>query len=137
MRHYFRRSRFSLLWRAVYIVSAVFIFSYILFDVLDLDLSSFPLRQAPIQRTAAVIQLPKAIEHAFLPDRTNFWLDLSPLLADVSKESLRLQHKGILRSLKFDSARTRAYRIAFPRSSTKDSSPSGSSLSQPLPSKSW
>jgi|SRR5262249_25555390 len=127
MRHYFRRSRSSFLWRAVYIVSAVFIFSYIVFDVLDLDLSDFPLRQAPIQKTAAVIQLPKGIERPFLPDRTNFCVDLTLLVANISNGFLSLQHKGIFRPLKFDSARTRVYRIALPRSSTEDSSPSASS----------
>jgi hypothetical protein len=86
-----------------------------------LDLSDFPLRHAPLKRTAVVIQVP---EHTFLPDRTGFWTDLTLLVSDISKESLRIQHKGILRSLKFASARTRVYRIALPRSSTKDSSPS-------------
>ena len=124
MLHYFRPNPSSLLWRAVNIVSAVFVFSYILFDVLDLDLSDFPLRQAPLERTAVVTQVSKGTEHTFLPDRTDFWVDLSLLFSDISKESLRLRHKGILRSLQFDSARTCVYRIGLPRSSTKDSSPS-------------
>jgi hypothetical protein len=124
MLHYFRLNRSSLLLRTIYIASAVFVFSYILFDVLDLDLSDFPLRQAPLERSAVVTQVPKGTEHTFLPDRTVFWVDLSLLFSEISKESLRLQHKGMLRSLLFDSARTRVYRIALPRSSTKDSSPS-------------
>jgi hypothetical protein len=114
----------SLLWRAVYIVSAVFVFSYILFNVLDLDLSDLPLRPAPIERTAAVIQVPKATEHAFLPYRTDFWVDVSLLVPDISKESLRLQRKGIQRSLNFHSPHTRVYRMALPRSSTEDAFPS-------------
>jgi hypothetical protein len=119
-----RLNSYSLLWRAVYIVCVVFVFSYLLFNVLDLDLSDFPLRQSPIDRTAVVIQVPKGTEYAFLSNRTDFWIDLSLLVSDMSNESVRLQQKGIQSSLKFDSPYTRAYRIALPRSSTKDSSPS-------------
>jgi len=47
MVRHFRFQTCVCLWRLVYIVSAVFVFFYIAFDVLDLDLSDFPLGLIP------------------------------------------------------------------------------------------
>jgi hypothetical protein len=124
VRPYFRRNRSLLIWRPLTSIFAVFVLSYILFDVLDLDLSNFPLKQAPVKRTAVATEVLKGEEHAFLsPNRTDYWVNPSLSFLDIPKESLRLQHKGIMRSLKFNVARIRLYRIALPRSFIKDPPP--------------
>ena len=116
----FRPIRSSGFWRAIYIVCMLLVFSYILFDVLDLDGSDFPRPRGPIERNVVVAELPKEIKQAYLLDRTELWVDHSVLVPAMSGESV---HVWLTRALTFsplDSARTRGYRIALPRSSPSD-----------------
>ena len=116
----FRPIRSSGFWRAIYIVCMLLVFSYILFDVLDLDGSDFPRPRGPVERNVVVAELPKEIKQAYLPDRTELWVDHSVLVPAMSGESV---HVWLTRALTFsplDSARTRGYRIALPRSSPSD-----------------
>jgi hypothetical protein len=110
------------LWRLVYIASAVFVFSYIAFDLLDLDLSDFPLGQAPRERVVVVTEVPKGTEVVNLTDNAD--LRMEPWLLDSAnfKESTRLQHKDTLRTLR-STAHSHIHRLTFPRSSIRDSSP--------------
>jgi hypothetical protein len=116
----FRSSRCSTFWRAIYIVSMLLVFSYILFDVLDLDGSDFPRPRAPVERNVVVAEVPKEIKQAYLSERTELWVDHSVLVPSVSGESVHVRLARMLTFSPLESARTRGYRIALPRSSPSD-----------------
>ncbi|HUK42450.1 MAG TPA: hypothetical protein VLX11_15460 [Candidatus Acidoferrales bacterium] len=116
----FQSSHPSISRRAIYIVCAVFVLSYILFDVLDLDGSDFPRPRAPVERNVVVAEVPKDIELAHCLERAQFWLVHSLLDLPSSKDAafMRLTHPAVL--LPLDSARLRGHRAALPRSSPSD-----------------
>lgn len=116
----FRPIHCSKFWRATYIVCMLLVFSYILFDVLDLDGSDFPRPRAPVERNVVVAEVPKEIKQAYLPDRTELWVDHSVLVPAMSGESVHVRLTRALTFSPLDSARTRGYRIALPRSSPSD-----------------
>jgi hypothetical protein len=108
-------------WRIIQIVTAMFVFSYIAFDVLDLDLSNFPLKQVPHERVV-VTEVPKGTELANL--FSDDGLRIEPLFLDpaIFKESTRLRHKDTRRILRSNTY-LNIHRLIFPRSSTQGSSP--------------
>lgn len=116
----FRSSRCSTFWRAIYIVSMLLVFSYILFDVLDLDGSDFPRPRAPVERNVVVAEVPKDIKHAYLSERTELWVDHSVPVPAMFDESVHVRLTRMLTFSPLESARTRGYRIALPRSSPSD-----------------
>jgi len=73
----FRSNHSSTFWRTIYIVSMFVVFSYILFDVLDLDGSDFPRPRAPVERNVVVAEVPKDIKIAYCLDRTELWVEHS------------------------------------------------------------
>ena len=91
----FRYNHCSTFWRAIYVVCTVLVFSYIFFDVLDLDGSDFPRPRAPVERNVVVAELPKDIKHAYLPDRTELWVDHSVLVPAMSGESVHHGSDGM------------------------------------------
>jgi len=107
----------------VHIITAVFVFSYIAFDVLDLDLSDFPLKQAARERAVVVSEVPKGTELASLINHDGHRLGPWLLDASVVKQSLRVQDNNIQRTSQFHDARTYVHRLVFPRSSKSDSPP--------------
>jgi hypothetical protein len=114
----YRPLRASRAWRAIYVVCTLLVFSYILFEVLDLDGSSFPLEQYPLDRTAIVAEVAKDTARAYSVERTERWLDLSTLSPGKPREAMWLTRALTFSSLNF--GRTRGYRIALPRSSPSD-----------------
>ncbi len=116
----FQHTRFSHLWRLIYLASTVLVLPYVFFDVLDLDLSNFPLKRAPLERTAVVAEVEKVAEDSFPPPQTEHWVDLSVLFPGVFEELVPLKFKDRLIYMPLDFAR--AYRVALPRSSTTDAS---------------
>ena len=123
MLRYFRLTKRFRFWRWVHLVSAVFVFSYIAFDVLDLDLSNFPLKHAPRERAAIITEAPKATELVNTVNSDGF--RIAPLLLQPSifKESIRIQQKDLLRTSRFRKARI-LFRPRIVQRSTSDSSPS-------------
>jgi len=109
--------------RFVHIITAVFVFFYIAFDVLDLDLSDFPLKQAARERAVVVTEVPKGTELASLIDHDGHHLGPWLLDASVFKQSMYLQDNNIQRTSQFHDARTHIRRLIFPRSSRSDSPP--------------
>jgi len=116
----FQSSHRSIFCRAVYIVCAVFVLSYILFDVLDLDGSDFPRPRVPVERNVVVAEVPKDIELAHCLGRAKLWPAHSLLDSPSSKDAafIRVTHQAVL--LPLDSVRLRGYRAALPRSSPSD-----------------
>ena len=111
-----KRFRF---WRWVHIMSAVLVFSYVAFDVLDLDLSDFPLNE----RMLIITEAPKATEIVHTLNWSGFQIVPSLLHPSLFKESIRIQQKNILRASRFREARILSHRLIIPQSSTLDSSP--------------
>jgi len=111
------------LGRLVRLITAVFVFSYIAFDVLDLDLSDFPLKQAARERAVVVTEVPKGTELTNLINHDGHRLGPWLLDASVVKQSLRVQDNNIQRTSQFHDARTYVHRLVFPRSSKSDSPP--------------
>src|SRR5215467_7365052 len=111
----FQSSHRSIFGRAIYIVCTIFVLSYILFDVLDLDGSDFPRPRSPVERNVVVAEVPKDIELAHCLEKAQFWLVPSLLGSPSSKDTAftRLTHRLV--PLPQDSARIRGYRAALPR----------------------
>ena len=119
----FRRSTSARFWRLVHIATVMFVFSYIAFDVLDLDLSGFPLKQLPREQVVVVTEVPKGTELGNLLGDPGLRMEPSLLDPAIFKESTRLRYyKDTLRTLR-STAYPHVYRLTFPRSSTRDSSP--------------
>src|SRR5215467_14185174 len=116
----FRPIHYSRFWRAIYIVCMLLVFSYILFDVLDLDGSDFPRPRAPIERSVVVAEVPKEIKQTYLSEGTEFWVDHSVLVPAMSGGSVHVRLTRALTFSPLESVRTRGYRIALPRSSPPD-----------------
>jgi hypothetical protein len=114
--------RFNL-WRLVYIASAVFVFSYIAFDVLDLDLSDFPLKQASHERTVIITETPKTVELANALSAESFRIASSLAQPLVSNESIRFQQKHLIQPKRFRQTLILLHRLNLPQSSSTDSSP--------------
>jgi hypothetical protein len=116
----FRSNHCSTFWRAIYLICTVIVFSYIFFDVLDLDGSDFPLKRHPLERTAIVAEVAKDTDHAYSEGRPELWVDVSTLSQAFSGHTLSIRLARQSRFSPLDSARTRGYRIALPRSSPSD-----------------
>jgi hypothetical protein len=116
----FRSLRASRAWRATYAVCTLLVFSYILFEVLDLDGSNFPLKQYPLERTAIVAEVTQDTARAYLVERPELWVDFSTLSSGMPSEAKWVRLKRALTFSTVNSVRTRGYRIALPRSSPSD-----------------
>ena len=122
MLRYFRLTKRSRFWGWVHIVSALFVFSYIAFDVLDLDLSDFPFKHAPREKAAIITETPKATELVNTVNSDGFKIALL-LLPAIFKESIRIQQKNLLRTSRFRKARM-LFHPRIVQRSTSDSPPS-------------
>ena len=109
-----KRFRF---WRWVHIMSAVLVFSYVAFDVLDL--SDFPLNE----RMLIITEAPKATEIVHTVNWNGFHIVPSLLQPSLFKESIRIQQKNMLRASRFREARIPFHRLTLSQSPTLDSSP--------------
>ena len=116
----FRSDHCSIFSRAIYVVCMFVVFSYILFDVLDLDGSDFPRPRAPVERNVVVAEVPKDIKLVCCLDRTDLWVEHSLLAPTVSGEGVSVRLTSLSAFLPFDSPRAHRYRIALPRSSPSD-----------------
>jgi hypothetical protein len=116
-----RTSRRSTFWRSIYIICTVFVFSYVFFDVLDLDGSDSPLKRHPLERTVVVAKVATDTEHAYSVHQPELWSDFATLSLAVSGGLVFNRITRVLTFSPLKSARTRGYRIALPRSSPADS----------------
>ena len=109
--------------RWMHVASAVFVLSYIAFDVLDLDLSDFPLKETSHERTAIIAETPKTVELTNALSADSFRITSSLLQPFESKESIRFQQKTLLQPTRFRDTRIHLHRFHLPQSSNSDSSP--------------
>lgn len=113
--------RSSLVW-VIYLACLTLVFSFILFEVLDVDGSDFPV---PLSRAVSVIKTtepPHDIKRAFGGPAVHGWYDLA--LCIVRSESDRLPRSAEWRASAVTIAIPRWYRAALPRGSLLESPPS-------------
>ncbi len=116
----FRPIYYSFFWRATYVVSTLLVFSYVLFDVLDLDGSDFPKPLAPVERAVILAEIPSNVELVRSLDRAGRWENVPVLFADRSGEHASLRQTEVLRFSPLESARAHRYRVGLPRDSVPD-----------------
>lgn len=110
------RTRF---WRSFHAVCALFVISYIAFEVLDLDCSRL---SALIEPTAAAMVAVETVAEGESVNRLgrSEWWDDSTLSANLQEGWARSDHFAVLRSNPLDSARIHGYRVGLPRDSITD-----------------
>ena len=95
-------------------------FSYVFFEVLDLDGSTFPLQQFPVESTAIV---PEIKTNLVRPDLTRLalpWSDISFFLLPEQVDCVRPCLIENFKPSAHNSIQRRNYRVALPRSSVPD-----------------
>ena len=111
------------LWRTIHLAGAIFVFSFISFQVLDLDLSDFPLKEAPGEGTVIMIEAPETTELTNTISEDSFRTAAAALLQPSIQELLRSQQKTLVQHTPYRDTRIRLHRLTIPRSSPSDSSP--------------
>jgi hypothetical protein len=109
--------------RTIYILSILLVFSYVFFDVLDLDGSSLLRLLAPVKRTVTVAVMPSdtQINHSF--DHSELRDHSILLIANRSGLDVRLSRAVGLSSPALRRARCHGYRVGLARNSLPDSYP--------------
>lgn len=118
----FRSFKTSLLWRAISIVCVMMVFSYVLFEVLDLDGSNFPPRH-PTESAAIVSDAEANIIRPYLTRLTEPWTDV---FSSLPTNQIASVHPHLTRhpvASSFHLPQRFGYRIALPRSSIPDPFP--------------
>src|SRR5262252_10974005 len=87
----FRSYHFSVFRRAVFLVCVMIAFSYIFFEVLDLDGSSFPLQRYPVENTAIVPEVETNIVRPSLTRLAVPWAEVSFSLPPECVDCVRLR----------------------------------------------
>lgn len=110
----------SSLQRAIYIACLCFVFSYIAFDVLDLDESNLsPLARA-MERSSIVAVISSDAEIPYSSDRVAHARAIAALVADTLTQYARFQTTRIAESSLLASARAHGYRIGLARDDLPD-----------------
>jgi hypothetical protein len=114
--HVYKSSR----QRALYIVCVCFVFSYIAFDVLDLDGSNLPSFVTTLERNSMLAVIPSGVEIAYSSDRAEHAPTLAAMAADTFTEYARFQMTKLAKSSPLASARAHGYRIGLARDDLPD-----------------
>lgn len=116
----FRSFNCSGFWRAISIACVMVAFSYILFEVLDLDGSTLPLRQYPVENTAIVREVETSIVRPYLTRSALPWTKVSFFLLPEQVDCVRWHLTENFKASAFNFLQRRNYRVALPRSSVPD-----------------
>ena len=108
--------------RATYILSIFLVFSYIFFDVLDLDGSTFPRLFTPVEKIIIVALVPSGAQ-LNNPSEQSGLRDIALLLANRAGLHARSQWAELLRASRLGTARSHGYRVGLARNSLTDSPP--------------
>ena len=116
----FRSFHSSVFWRAISIACVIAAFSYIFFEVLDLDGSALPLQQFPVENTAIVPEVEINLVRPYLTQLALPWSDMSLFLLPEQVDCVCLHRLENFKASTFNSLQRRNYRVALPRSSVPD-----------------
>jgi hypothetical protein len=114
-----RRLRRSI--HSIHIVGALFVLSYVSFQVLDLDLSDFPLKHAAAERASAVLEAPEATQLSNVMCVDSFGTAAAPEQI-CGGDSIRSQESNLLRHAPFRDIRIHLHRLTIPLPSPSDPS---------------
>jgi len=116
----FRSFNHSVFWQAISIAYVMLAFSYVFFEALDLDGSTFPLEQYPVEYTAIVSEGEPNLVRPCLTRLVLPWTEVSFLLLpeQVGFADPRLTEN--FKASALNSLPRRSYRVALPRSSVPD-----------------
>jgi hypothetical protein len=106
--------------RAIYFACVCFVFSYIVFNVLDLDGSNLPSFAATIERASIVAVIPSEVEISYTPDAVEHLQIIKALLTDRFREYVRFRMTRARESSLLALARAHGYRIGLARDSLPD-----------------
>src|SRR5262245_7404007 len=118
-----RLFHWSIFWRVTHIFCVLLVFSYILFDVLDLDGSNFPKLLMRVERAVVVAVVPSTTQLNYSSEESELCGDISLLFADRSGEYSRPLWVELLTASPLGTARSHGYRVGLARNSLPDSSP--------------
>ena len=110
----------SVFWRAISIVCVIMAFSYIFFEVLDLDGSSFPLRQHPLESNAIVSEVETNVIRPYLTRLGEPWIGVPSSLLPEQVDWVHPHPVENLPASAFNAFQRHGYRAALPRSSIPD-----------------
>ena len=113
----------SRVFRVIYVLSVLLVFSYIFFDVLDFDGSNFPRLFTPVERTIIVAVVPSAAELNDSSKQSELCDDLVLLLANQAGLQRLSQWAELFRVSPVVTVRSHGYRVGLARNSLPDSSP--------------
>jgi hypothetical protein len=102
----------------IYIACTILVFSYIFFDVLDLDGSELP--SHPAKGAILTVNDLNEIERAYHPKSVEAWQDFTYDLTAYQRDLTSLHGPEELRISPLDASRAHRYRVALPRSSVPD-----------------
>jgi hypothetical protein len=112
---HFLHIRHSTHWRAMYIVWMCFVFSYLAFNVLDLDGSNLRSFVTPIEQSSIVAVIAPDVEIPYFSNQVEHVRTVAALVADVFTEYARFQTTRIAKSSLLANARAHGYRIGLAR----------------------
>ena len=95
-------------------------FSYIFFEVLDLDGSPLPLQRFPVESTAVVPETKTNLDRPYLTRLALPWSDISFFLLPEQADCVRPRRIENFKASAFNSLQRRNYRVALPRPSVPD-----------------
>ena len=116
----FRSFHSSVFLRAISIGCVVVAFSYIFFEVLDLDGSNFPLQRFPVENAAIVPEVETNIVRPYLTHWAVLWAEVLCSLLPEQVDSVRPRLIENFKASALNSIQRRNYRVALPRSSVPD-----------------
>ena len=120
MLRHFLHIRHSNQQRAMYIVCMCFVFSYIAFNVLDLDGSNLSSFVTAMERSSIVAVIPSDIEIPYSSDRVDHAPTIAAPVADAFREYARFQRTRVPKSSLLASARAHGSRIGLARDDLPD-----------------
>ena len=116
----FSLRRSSKAWRVTFLIASLLVFSYLFFEVLDLDGSSFPFRQFSLDRSIIVAEVVNESEAASWAGKILPRADVALLALPVVLDAIREHAVRAARLSGLHAARSHGYRMALPRSSPSD-----------------
>lgn len=107
--------------RIVHIATAVFVLSYVFFQVLDLDLSNFPLKHVPENRALALVESTETIQIAQVISEDS--LRFAVVQLQSLEDAMVLQQRSPFHTARPRPVQIQLHRLKMPRSSAPDAGP--------------
>jgi len=116
----FRSFHSSVFLRVISIACVIAAFSYVFFEVIDLDGSTLPLQRFPVESTAIVPAVETNLVRPYLTRLALPWSDISLFLLPEQVDCVCLHRLENSKASAFNSLQRRSYRVALARSSVPD-----------------